>query len=119
MKCCICGKEIEGYGNNPYPLCGSEDYESKCCTDCDNQYVIQARLMEMKLSRKEIEKGDLVVIFWAKDSDSPIRTLVDNGKFLAGYAEENEELPEGCWEGTWGGFLLNTNTDSFMVVEDN
>lgn len=45
MKCCICGKEIEGYGNNPYPLCDRDDYDSRCCDECDGAKVIPARMM--------------------------------------------------------------------------
>lgn len=37
--CCLCGKEFEGFGNNPYPL--SE--EGRCCNICNNE-VICARL---------------------------------------------------------------------------
>ena len=37
--CCICGKEILGYGNNPYPL----KKEGRCCDEC-NLLVIQARM---------------------------------------------------------------------------
>lgn len=43
MKCCICGKEFVGFGNNPYPLCHKDDYDSRCCNDCDST-VIQARI---------------------------------------------------------------------------
>ena len=54
IKCCICGKEFEGYGNNP---CGAV-YKDKdgniiepefkdgdrCCDDCDQLYVIPGRI---------------------------------------------------------------------------
>lgn len=39
MKCCICKKEIKGYGNNPFPL----KNKGRCCNDC-NSFVILARL---------------------------------------------------------------------------
>ena len=38
--CCICGKEFEGYGNNPYPV--AED--GVCCDDCNMNKVIPARI---------------------------------------------------------------------------
>ena len=44
--CCICGKTFKGFGNNPYPLCHRDDYESRCCNVCDN-YVIAARIDKM------------------------------------------------------------------------
>jgi hypothetical protein len=40
--CCICGKEFEGWGNNPYPVVKDED--ARCCGDCNAMYVIPARL---------------------------------------------------------------------------
>lgn len=44
MKCCICGKEINGYGNNPWPI--DEHKDARCCDEC-NISVILKRL-EMK-----------------------------------------------------------------------
>lgn len=37
--CCICGKEFEGWGNNPSPI----KEEGECCNDCNVKYVISAR----------------------------------------------------------------------------
>lgn len=54
MKCCLCGREFEGYGNNPYPLCEESDYESRCCNDCDSKFVVPARI-EMSYTRKKTE----------------------------------------------------------------
>lgn len=42
--CCICGKKFIGWGNNPYPLCDKDDYESRCCDECNDNHVIPARL---------------------------------------------------------------------------
>ena len=58
--CCICGCEIEGYGNNPdgamwrdpdtNELVEFEPEENdRCCDDCNSRYVIPGRLY--KLSR--------------------------------------------------------------------
>ena len=44
-KCCLCGQEFVGYGNNPYPLCDRNDYESRCCNECDQNKVIPARML--------------------------------------------------------------------------
>ena len=52
FKCCLCGCFFHGYGNNPYPLCPEDDYESRCCDECDNLYVIPARI-EKILSLKK------------------------------------------------------------------
>lgn len=55
MKCCICGKEINGYGNNPWPI--NNDVEARCCDDCNWSVVIPARIEglvahEEKMKRK-------------------------------------------------------------------
>lgn len=44
-KCCICGCEFTGWGNNPWPVVKDED--SECCNDCDSMYVLPARLRDM------------------------------------------------------------------------
>lgn len=38
--CCLCGKEFEGSGNNPYPLMSPAE---ECCDDCNSRYVLAAR----------------------------------------------------------------------------
>lgn len=47
FKCDICGKESEGYGNNPAPLDGKV-----CCDKCNETYVIPARLKQIKVSKE-------------------------------------------------------------------
>ena len=37
FTCCICGKEFEGWGNNPYPI--KED--GRCCDECNNLVIIE------------------------------------------------------------------------------
>ena len=39
MKCCICGKEIVGYGNSPSPIAGH-----RCCDDCNMKVVLPIRI---------------------------------------------------------------------------
>lgn len=56
MKCCICGKEIEGFGNNPdearwknpdgsveQPKFSEGD---KCCDECNWKFVIPGRMFK-------------------------------------------------------------------------
>ena len=52
MKCCICGKEIEGFGNNPWPV-NNNDRE-RCCDDCNWTVVIPARMLNLR--RREAMK---------------------------------------------------------------
>lgn len=40
--CCICGEELKGFGNNPYPISD----EGKCCDKC-NDKVIEARIANL------------------------------------------------------------------------
>lgn len=39
-KCCLCGKDFEGYGNNPEPLAD----KGSCCDRCNAEKVIPARI---------------------------------------------------------------------------
>jgi len=43
-KCCICGKRINGYGNNPAPV---KD-EGVCCDKCNSTIVLAARIKACK-----------------------------------------------------------------------
>ena len=58
MKCCFCGKEITGYGNNPDGAMKEVDgkvvdceytEDDRCCDECNNYYVIFGRLYKMGL----------------------------------------------------------------------
>lgn len=42
--CCICGKEFEGWGNNPYPV----KEEGECCDECNFMYVLPARIKNLE-----------------------------------------------------------------------
>lgn len=48
MKCVICGKEIQGYGNNAIPL-----KKGRCCDDCNIKYVIPKRIELIKGKKNE------------------------------------------------------------------
>ena len=48
FKCCICKKLFEGFGNNPWPF--GEKEEDRCCDQCNDIFVITARLL--KISNK-------------------------------------------------------------------
>lgn len=41
-SCCICGKPLEGHGNNPYPL----KKTGRCCDKCNIEKVIPARILK-------------------------------------------------------------------------
>lgn len=42
-KCCICGRDFEGYGNNPAPVI--DDPKKRCCDECNEAVVIRARFL--------------------------------------------------------------------------
>lgn len=51
MKCCICGKEFEGYGNNPHGHLNLQlkpvKYKNnqRCCDECNQEYVVPGRIL--------------------------------------------------------------------------
>ena len=57
MKCCICGCEIENYGNNPDGAVWKNeqgeiiehefDVNDRCCDLCDQMYVIPGRIYKL------------------------------------------------------------------------
>lgn len=54
--CCLCGEEHEGFGNNPYPLYEEDDFEARCCDDCNTKLVIPARLGKLADRLQEINQ---------------------------------------------------------------
>jgi len=54
--CCICGEEIDGYGNNPAPV----KSEGRCCDACNMKFVIPARMAEYQGLEPEYEEIDEV-----------------------------------------------------------
>lgn len=61
--CCICGRKIEGYGNNPDGAMWKDEngniieYEYKdgdvCCDICNSKYVIVGRLIQLYRGKNE------------------------------------------------------------------
>lgn len=49
MKCSICGKEYEGYGNNPAPL-----KRGNCCDECNYKIVLPLRLYFNEMNSKQL-----------------------------------------------------------------
>jgi len=41
--CCLCDKEVEGYGNDPRPL-PMKDEDDECCDECNLAKVVPARI---------------------------------------------------------------------------
>ena len=66
MKCCICGKEIEGYGNNPdgaakFAKDGTAKFlkfktGARCCDDCNLTVVFPGRLYQIIQDKTKIKE---------------------------------------------------------------
>lgn len=63
MKCCICGKEIKNFGNNPYGAINRIgkiihwEAGDECCNQCNEKYVIPGRLAAISIgSFSDVEK---------------------------------------------------------------
>ena len=62
MKCCICGVEINGYGNNPDGAVWKDtdgniveaefDAGCRCCDECNTRFVIPGRIYRMNKEHK-------------------------------------------------------------------
>ena len=117
MKCNICGKEINEINgdNNPYPVCGQDDFESRCCNVC-NDLVIIARVVQSSFdSDKTLEVGKTIIIFFADNSNKPIEFLSETGKFLTGVIEDLEVRDKLIIvRGTWGNFEVTSN-DNYCI----
>ena len=63
MRCCICGCQLEGYGNNPDGAVWKDEQgniveatfnpDDRCCDLCDSVYVIPGRIYRYQKARKE------------------------------------------------------------------
>lgn len=50
--CCICGRVINGYGNNPDPF----KRRGRCCDKCNSAYVLPIRMVQLGLHRQGFSK---------------------------------------------------------------
>lgn len=50
LKCCICDKKFNGYGNNPSPI----KHKGLCCNDCNYQ-VITERLKLVGITKEYVQ----------------------------------------------------------------
>ena len=49
FTCCICGKEVKEYGNDPWPI----KKEGRCCSYCNWTVVLRERNRLSKLNREK------------------------------------------------------------------
>ncbi len=73
MKCSICGKMINGPGNNPAPL-----KRKNCCDDCNRQIVIPLRIYLSGGDKTHvllIEPNFIMSYLEVKAAKIPLKTL--------------------------------------------
>lgn len=57
MKCCICGEEIRGIGNDPWGALNLDGslikwhFKDRCCDECNRDIVIPHRILLTLKSR--------------------------------------------------------------------
>lgn len=86
-KCVICGAEIKGYGNNPYPVAD----KGECCDICNRQIVIPKRL-EIVRAKKDV-KDDADDITPLQDVIDPL--IADEYEAIDGYNAAIASLEDG------------------------
>lgn len=93
--CCICGKEFEGWGNDPAPVVMDED--AKCCDACDMGVVLPARMTALREKKKdEKNKTSRTELLRAM---STIVGAINNEEIIYGWlssgiADGDENLPD-------------------------
>jgi hypothetical protein len=91
--CCICGKEFEGWGNDPCPVVMDE--KAKCCDKCDMEVVLPARIKAMKKERPKNETSRTELL----RAMSTIVSAINNeevvyGWLSSGIADGDENLSD-------------------------
>jgi DNA-directed RNA polymerase subunit RPC12/RpoP len=53
--CCLCGKTVREWPNDPWPV--SMNVDAKCCDDCNMRIVVPVRMarMQMRLNDREVQ----------------------------------------------------------------
>jgi len=95
-KCCICGKEIVGFGNNPDPI--PSNITDICCNECNSLYVLPIRVAYMKTAKlfngeivfekpngNETKKSDLFL-------DRILKISHTSSNFMSGYFDLDTDI---------------------------
>ena len=51
-RCCICGKEGEGYGHSCWPIY-PDSLEYRCCDNCNKYVIVPERIRDIPKYSKE------------------------------------------------------------------
>ena len=99
-KCCLCGKDYEGYGNNAQPVC-----EGRCCDHCNLSIVIPERIRRLQGS---YQVGDRIHIIHLHGED----TTYDGREGCVTHIDSIGQL-----HGDWGGLAIIPSEDEFFVID--
>ena len=116
MKCCICGKEIKGYGNSALPL-----VEGICCDTCNNNVVIPTRVY-LHAKHLGVWKGlDKTCLGFNGDVKVGAKVLIvamDGEPEYSGKSGIVKHIDDaGQIHGTWGGCAIIPTQDLYFVIE--
>lgn len=91
-KCCICGKEIAGYGNNGFPAINGD-----VCDHCNQAIVIPLRVFENALTGQRnvaiLIKEDSIELKCPKGKFFTLKELQES---VNGYIELAQPAIKGC-----------------------
>lgn len=115
-KCCICGKEIMGYGNSALPL-----VEGICCDHCNNAIVILARMYWVAKEHGQAQEMRNLI----HNENNPARiganVLIVEMKDEPDYSGKRgiiEHIDDiGQLHGTWGGCALIPTEDTYFILD--
>ncbi|WP_405291935.1 hypothetical protein [Methanobrevibacter sp.] len=87
LKCCICGTEFVGYGNNAEPI-----RKGVCCDKCNAKHVIASRFLPLRnvsyeIVKNENEKKELIEML--KENNFELRKIMSSN--ILYYNPENDE----------------------------
>lgn len=86
-KCCLCGQEFEGFGNNPWPL--NNDENARCCDKCNAEKVIPARIMQAYSKKEDIKEGEYSDIYGEEVDYTDMRKLITALREICDKAEND------------------------------
>ena len=113
--CVLCGKHIEGYGNNPAPLAD----EGKCCDECNKTKVIPARMKTLrgkKMNEAAEDKGNIKILGFNHSDPEYVYGIcnltADQVKKLKKYFEYIEDVSSFR-----GLYIVGNNDESFYFYD--
>jgi len=115
MKCCFCGNEIEGHGNNALPL-----KQSVCCDHCNNYVVVPARIYKLCKEQGKTEQAKKLIDGINPKASVGAKVLILEMKDEPNYSGKSgiiEHIDDaGQIHGTWGGCALIPSTDIYIII---